>query len=62
MTEDEKTGATEADLINRREFIKRTAVGAGALAATLSLHGYTLSLAEAATGSKAKGADLSKLL
>jgi arylsulfatase A-like enzyme len=47
--------------MDRREFIKRTAIGAGALAATLALHGYPVAFAEAATGKKGKTANLAKL-
>jgi len=61
MAEQEKNEAAEVKVMDRREFIKKTAVGAGALAATLALHGYTLGLAEAATGKNGKGVDLAKL-
>src|SRR5690349_11842112 len=61
MAEQEKNEVTEVKVMDRREFIKKTAVGAGALAATLALHGYTLGLAEAATGQKGKGVDLANL-
>jgi len=61
MAEQEKNEVILVRDGDRREFIKKTAVGAGALAATLALHGYTLGLAEAATGKNGKGVDLSKL-
>jgi arylsulfatase A-like enzyme len=54
MTEDEKTGATEADLINRREFIKRTAIGTGAMALTMTLPGFMVDNAAAAKAALAK--------
>src|SRR5512138_152871 len=57
----EKHDAREEGAMDRREFLRKTAVGAGALAATLALHGYAATVVEAAAGRKGKRANLSRL-
>lgn len=59
MAKQAKNDLPAAIVMDRREFIKKTALGAGAL--TLALHGNFIDLAEAAAGKKGKGLDLSKL-
>jgi len=51
----------ETTAMDRREFLMKTAVGAGALAATLALHGYGATIAQAASGKKGKKAALAEL-
>lgn len=55
MSKHDEQNAAGKDEMNRREFIKRTATGAGALALTMSLPGFMVSTAGAAK------LDLSKL-
>lgn len=54
MSENEHRDVSPATLMDRREFIRKSAVGAGTLAAALAFHGYGASLVEAATGKKGK--------
>lgn len=61
MSQHDNDEVLPAAAMDRREFIKKTAVGAGALAATLALHGYAATVVEAAGGGKGKKVDLSKL-
>jgi arylsulfatase A-like enzyme len=53
MSHEESHNEADAKLINRREFIKKTAVGAGVVAATMTLPGFMLG--------KAGAVDLAKL-
>lgn len=52
MSQHDNEIQNDAELINRREFIKKTAVGAGAVAATMALPGFMLGMSEAADLSK----------
>lgn len=61
MSQHEPNDVATSEAMDRREFLKKSAVGAGALAATLALHGYAATVVEAATGKKKKGVDLSRL-
>jgi len=61
MSQHDNNDVASETSMDRREFIRKTAMGAGALAATLALHGYAATVVEAATGKKGKKPDLSKL-
>ena len=47
MSQDKSKNETAGELINRREFIKKTAVGAGVVAATMAMPGFMMGKAEA---------------
>src|SRR5450432_4651413 len=47
MSQHENQNEHDGMLINRREFIKKTAVGAGVVAATMAIPGFMLGKAEA---------------
>lgn len=54
MSEQDKQAAAEQEAINRREFLKRAAIGTGALAMTMTIPGFMVDQAAAAKAALAK--------